>query len=85
MRKSIHRRGHGLLDYAAMAALALAPRFLPPRARRAVLPALPWLLGAGRNRRARNLLLGLAAASLVVTVLTGRRDEDGEPDYAEGI
>ncbi|HEX5632489.1 MAG TPA: hypothetical protein VFX50_04645 [Gemmatimonadales bacterium] len=126
MRKLIHRRGHGLLDYVTMAAVALAPRFLPmpPRARRvarglaagytamsaltdgplavrrtlpwrahgavdkllgAALPALPWLLGVSRNRNARNLFLGLAAVSLVVTALTDWQDEDDELEYAEFI
>lgn len=35
-----------------------------------LIPALPWLLGFARNRRARNLFLGLTAVTAVVTALT---------------
>jgi hypothetical protein len=124
MRKVIDRGTHGLLDYATMAALFLAPRFLrmPKRAgraarglaagytalsaltdsplavRRAVpwkahgavdkllgvaIPALPWVMGVSRNRNARNLFLGLAAVTLVVTALTDWADEDDEYDFAD--
>lgn len=33
-------------------------------------PALPWLLGFGDNKKARNFFLGLTAVTLAVTVLT---------------
>src|SRR5215217_1196836 len=35
-----------------------------------LIPALPWLLGFARDRRARNFFLGLAAITVVVTALT---------------
>jgi hypothetical protein len=35
-----------------------------------MLPAVPWILGFARDRRGRNLFLGLAAVSIVVTALT---------------
>jgi hypothetical protein len=35
-----------------------------------LLPAAPWILGFARDRRGRNLFLGLAAVSMVVTALT---------------
>jgi hypothetical protein len=35
-----------------------------------LLPAIPWMLGFARDRRGRNLFLGLAAVSIVVTALT---------------
>ena len=41
-----------------------------------VLPALPWVIGFARHRKARNFFLALAAVSIVVTVLT---DWDAEP------
>jgi hypothetical protein len=34
-----------------------------------IIPALPWLLGFARDRKARNFFLGLAAITLVVTTL----------------
>jgi hypothetical protein len=39
------------------------------------IPALPWMLGVGRNKAACNFFLGLAAVSVVVTALT---DWEGE-------
>jgi hypothetical protein len=97
MRKVIDRGTHGLLDYATMAALFLAPRFLrmpkravPWKAHGAVdtllgvaIPALPWVIGVSRNRNARNLFLGLAAVTLVVTALTDWADEDDAYDFAD--
>ena len=67
--------------YAALAALTDYPlafkRAVPFRAHGVVdgvhglvLPALPWLLGFARDRRARNFFLGLAVVSAVVTALT---------------
>ena len=44
-----------------------------------LIPALPWLLGFARDRRARNFFLGLAAITIVVTALT---DWSSEPDWA---
>ena len=41
-----------------------------------VLPALPWLVGFARNRAARNFFLGLAAVTVVVTLLSDW-DADG--------
>ena len=67
--------------YAPMAALTDTPatlrRSIPlethhtvDRALPFVLPALPWLLGFAGHRRARNFFLGLAAITVVVTLLT---------------
>jgi predicted membrane-bound mannosyltransferase len=122
MRKPISPNLHGLLDYATMAAVFLAPKLLPMprRARRtarrlaagytamsalteyplslkptvpwrthgqvdkllgAMLPAVPFLLGFGRDRAARNLFLGLAAVTVAVTLLT---DWEREPEIASG-
>ena len=54
VRRAVPFRTHGALD-AVMAPL---------------IPALPWLLGFARDRRARNFFLGLAAVSAIVTALT---------------
>ena len=122
MRKPISPNLHGLLDYATMAAVFLAPRLLPMprRARRAarglaagytamsalteyplslrptlpwrthgqvdrlmgaMLPVLPFALGFGRNRAARNFFLGLAAVTVAVTLLT---DWQRAPEMAHG-
>ena len=67
--------------YTPMAALTDTPaaigRTVPLHTHRAVdralpfvLPALPWLLGFARHRGARNFFLGLAAVTVVVTLLT---------------
>ncbi|MFL5447396.1 MAG: hypothetical protein ACJ8A6_06370 [Gemmatimonadales bacterium] len=67
--------------YSAMSALTNYPlalkRALPFQAHGAMdaimaplIPALPWLLGFARDRRARNFFLGLAAVTIVVTALT---------------
>jgi hypothetical protein len=40
-----------------------------------LIPALPWLLGFARDRRARNFFLGLAAISAIVTALTDWKAE----------
>ena len=42
-----------------------------------LIPALPWLLGFARDRRARNFFLALAAITVVVTALT---DWSTEPE-----
>lgn len=34
------------------------------------IPALPWVLGFARDRKARNFFLGLTAVTMVVTALT---------------
>jgi len=122
MRKPITPNLRGLLDYATMAAVFLAPKLLPMprRARRtarrlaagytamsafteyplslaptlpwrthgqvdkvlgAVLPAVPFLLGFGRDRAARNFFLGLAAITVAVTLLT---DWERTPEVASG-
>ena len=122
MRKPISPNLHGLLDYATMAAVFLAPKLLPMprRARRtarrlavgytamsalteyplslhptlpwrahgqvdkvlgAMLPVVPFVLGFGRNKAARNFFLGLAAVTVAVTLLT---DWEREPAYAGG-
>ena len=47
----------------------------------AVLPALPWIVGFARDRRARNFFLTLAAVTVVVTVLT---DWDSEAPEQTG-
>jgi hypothetical protein len=54
VRRTVPFRTHGVLDF------AMTP----------LIPALPWLLGFARDRRARNFFLGLAAISAVVTALT---------------
>jgi hypothetical protein len=36
----------------------------------AVLPAMPWLLGFGDDRAARNMCIGLSAFTLVISALT---------------
>ncbi len=43
----------------------------------AVLPAVPWLLGFSRHRKARNFFLVLGAVSLIVAVLTDWSAEPG--------
>jgi hypothetical protein len=42
-----------------------------------VLPALPWIIGFARDRRARNFFLALAGVSIIVTALT---DWNSEPE-----
>lgn len=54
VKRVIPFKGHGLAD----TLLGLA------------IPALPFVLGVGRNKSARNFFLGLAAVSVVVTALT---------------
>ncbi len=54
LKRAVPFQAHGAMD-AIMAPL---------------IPALPWLLGFARDRRARNLFLGLAAITVVVTALT---------------
>lgn len=54
MRRTVPLRAHGVSD----AVMGVA------------LPALPWLLGFARERRARNFFLGLTAVTAVVTALT---------------
>jgi hypothetical protein len=74
------------VSYAALSALTDYPlalrREVPFRAHGAidkamglVIPALPWLLGFARDRRARNFFLALAAVSILVTALTDWNDE----------
>jgi hypothetical protein len=63
LKRAVPFKAHGALD-AMMAPL---------------IPALPWLLGFARDRRARNFFLGLAAITVVVTALT---DWSSEPDSA---
>jgi hypothetical protein len=40
-----------------------------------VIPALPWLLGFARDRRARNFFLALAGVTILVTALTDWNEE----------
>lgn len=54
LKRAVPFKAHGALD------AAMAPLF----------PALPWLLGFARDRRARNFFLGLAAITVLATVLT---------------
>jgi hypothetical protein len=54
LKRAVPYRAHGAMD------AILAP----------LIPALPWLLGFARDRRARNFFLGLAAVTVVVTALT---------------
>ncbi len=67
--------------YAVMSALTDYPlavkRRVPFRAHGTVdqvlsvlLPAMPWIIGFARDRRARNFFLALAGVSIVVTALT---------------
>jgi hypothetical protein len=41
-----------------------------------LIPALPWLFGFARDRRARNFFLGLAAISAIVTALTDWKNQE---------
>ena len=54
LKRAVPFQAHGAMD------AALAP----------IIPALPWLVGFTRDRRARNFFLGLAAVTVVVTALT---------------
>jgi hypothetical protein len=54
VKRAVPFKAHGALD------AAMAPLF----------PALPWLLGFARDRRARNFFLGLTAITVLVTLLT---------------
>ena len=74
--------GYGVLSALTNYPLALK-RALPFKAHGAldammapIIPALPWLLGFARDRKARNFFLGLAAITVVVTALT---DWSSEP------
>ena len=60
LKRAVPFRAHGAMD-AMMAPL---------------IPALPWLVGFARDRKARNFFLGLAAITVVVTALT---DWSSEP------
>lgn len=60
IKRAIPFKSHGTID----------------RALGLVVPAMPWIIGFARDRRARNFFLGLAAVSVVVTVLT---DWDSNP------
>jgi hypothetical protein len=73
-------------SYAALSAFTDYPlalkREVPFRAHGAVdkalglvIPALPWLLGFARDRRARNFFLALAGVSILVTALTDWNEE----------
>jgi hypothetical protein len=74
--------------YLAMSALTDYPpavkRAVPLKAHGATdavlgfaLPALPWLLGFQRDKRARNFFLALTGITMVVTALTDWNGEDG--------
>ena len=65
LKRAVPFKAHGAMD--AM----MAP----------IIPALPWLLGFARDRRARNFFLGLAAITVVVTALTDWSSEP-EPSHA---
>ncbi|HYF40215.1 MAG TPA: hypothetical protein VD930_11035 [Gemmatimonadales bacterium] len=54
VKRAVPFRAHGAMD------AVMAP----------IIPALPWLLGFARDRRARNFFLGLAAVTVIVTALT---------------
>ena len=78
MRKRSRGTMDRILEYSAVAATGAALRRvpIPGLARFAV---TPLILRIARNRRARNILLGLAAVGLVATLLsdyTGRDDAD---------
>jgi hypothetical protein len=81
MRK---RRGgfDRVLEYSAVAAAeaALGRAALPGIARFA---ATPVLLRIVRNRKARNVLLGLAAAGLVLSLLSDWSGRDDEEEWDE--
>jgi hypothetical protein len=61
LRRQVPFRAHGTID----------------RTLGLVLPALPWIIGFARDRRARNFFLALAGVSIVVTALT---DWNSEPE-----
>ena len=65
LKRAVPFKAHGAMD------AAMAP----------IIPALPWLLGFARDRRARNFFLGLAAITVVVTALTDWSPEN-EPSRA---
>ena len=70
VKRALPFKAHGALD-AMMAPL---------------IPALPWLLGFARDRRARNFFLALAAVTVVVTALTdwdsSRSEWESDQAYA---
>jgi len=54
LKRAVPLRAHGMAD----AVMGLA------------IPAIPWMLGFARDRKARNFFLGLTAVTAVVTALT---------------
>ena len=82
----MRRRSRGTLDrileYSAVAATGAALRRvpIPGVARFAV---TPLLLRVARNRRARNVLLGLAAIGLVATLLSDYTAQDDAEEWDE--
>lgn len=54
IRRTVPLKAHGITD----SALGLA------------LPAMPWILGFSKNRKARNFFLGLTAMMALTTMLT---------------
>ena len=81
MRK---RRGglDRVLEYSAIAAAeaALGKAAVPGIARFAITPVLLRIV---RNRKARNVVLGLAAAGIVVSLLSDWRRSEGEEEWDE--
>lgn len=82
----MRRRSRGMLDkileYSAVAATGAALRRvpIPGVARFAV---TPLLLRVARNRRARNVLLGLAAIGLVATLLSDYTADNESEEWDE--
>jgi hypothetical protein len=61
LKREVPFRAHGTID----------------RALAVVIPALPWIIGFARDRRARNFFLALAGVSILVTALTDWNAETG--------
>lgn len=82
MRKRSRGTMDRILEYSAVAATGAALRKapIPGVARFAV---TPLLLRVVRNRRARNVLLGLAAIGLVATLLSDYTGKDDPEEWDE--
>ena len=62
VKRAVPLRAHGITD----AAMGL------------VIPALPWMLGFAKDRKARNFFLALTGITMAVTALTDWSNEDDD-------
>lgn len=62
LKRAVPLKAHGMAD----AAMGL------------MIPAIPWMLGFAKDRRARNFFLALTGITMAVTALTDWDDEDEE-------